>query len=557
MRVEIQNKGIVDLTQRHYKGAGGEAAVYKRDGMAIKIYHKPSKMLNPRKIQELSLIQAPNVVIPELLVLDPKKKTPIGYCTRFIDKAEPLVKFFTPKFRKRHSICEKDIAELVKEIQITTQKVHSANCLIVDNNELNILVVIKGLKPFFIDTDSYQTPSFPATAFSPSTMDPTISIKKGNFTEESDWFSFGILAFQLYIGIHPFQGYHPKYGLANLDKRMHDGVSVFDSNVKLPKSCYDFSVIPVNHLNWFKAVFGDGERCAPPLPDVSIPLVVSKPVVVVVDTADFKIDEVFTLPRTIAYVQQVPGSFYCVDVEGNLYERDKGIGQETGEKVLFCRTTAFGPLLGILKDSNLTIKNRGKVLEEFPAADAMARNNCIYSANQGQLLEISFREIGGNLLLTKKHVGNLSILSSQMLDGFVYQDLLGHAFITVPFEEGKCATYPIKKMDGYRIIEGSSVGSVCVILAEKDGAYHRFVIDISETPPSVRVKQNVPFAQICATQTPTKVNVLSTEEGVELFIGGKVRVLSDPPFTSDNQIFQYGQSIHFVSGNKIFKARTK
>jgi len=63
--------------------------------------------------------------------------------------------------------------------------------------------------PIFLDVDSYQTPSFHADALMESVRDPLIQNNK--FTELSDWYSFGIVVFQMYIGIHPFKGRHPNF----------------------------------------------------------------------------------------------------------------------------------------------------------------------------------------------------------------------------------------------------------------------------------------------------------------------------------------------------------
>ena len=99
-KVKIGNGGTITLTDRQYKAAGGEASIYVAGGMVYKMYHDPDhKQLPLRKMQELSLIANPQVVIPQQLIFDPKDGKPLGYTTKYIDNSEPLLKLFTPLSR--------------------------------------------------------------------------------------------------------------------------------------------------------------------------------------------------------------------------------------------------------------------------------------------------------------------------------------------------------------------------------------------------------------------------------------------------------------------------
>ena len=56
----------------------------------------------------------------------------------------------------------------------------------------------------FIDVDSYQTAGFPATAI----MDSIRDRHSSTYSAGTDWFSFAILAFQMFVGVHPYRGKH-------------------------------------------------------------------------------------------------------------------------------------------------------------------------------------------------------------------------------------------------------------------------------------------------------------------------------------------------------------
>lgn len=247
--VFIKNVGNITLTDKNYVGSGGEATIYKHQNMAIKLYHDHKKSIPEAKINELSIISATNVCKPLHTVYDSKNRL-IGYCMSFIKDTQPICKLFTKSFRDSNSISHADIIDIVKFIQKTIGIIHDDQCLIVDLNEMNLLVSSDFETPIFIDVDSYQTKSFRATAIMDSIRDRTV--KNNNWTELSDWYSFAILAFQLYIGIHPYKGKHPKYKANEWIKRMDDNISVFDKDTSLPAICNDFTVIPSRHLDWLK-----------------------------------------------------------------------------------------------------------------------------------------------------------------------------------------------------------------------------------------------------------------------------------------------------------------
>src|SRR4030042_7024396 len=139
------------------------------------------------------------------------------------------------------------IIHLVENIKKLIYFVHDKNCLIVDGNELNYLVNNDFITPYMIDVNSWQTPSYNATAIMPSIRDWSTT----TFSELTDWFSFAIISFQLFIGVHPFKGTHKKYRRNDFVNRVKDSVSVFNSQVSLPPSARDFNLIPGSYKDWY------------------------------------------------------------------------------------------------------------------------------------------------------------------------------------------------------------------------------------------------------------------------------------------------------------------
>jgi hypothetical protein len=172
-------------------------------------------MIAPAKLRELSVLAEPNIIRPEKILLD-ARKTPVGYSMRYVDRARALCQIFPRAFRVRNNLSSGSIVSLVRRLQDGVRYVHSKGILIVDLNELNFLISDDFTEIYFIDVDSYQTPSFPATALMESVRDR----HSHGFSEKTDWFSFAVVSFQMFVGIHPYKGiFRFGAGFATFDVR--------------------------------------------------------------------------------------------------------------------------------------------------------------------------------------------------------------------------------------------------------------------------------------------------------------------------------------------------
>src|ERR1035437_1387606 len=256
------NKNIT-LTDSEYLAGGGEGEVYVKGSVAYKIYHDRSKMLHIAKMHELqALSDLPEIVIPAEILYNQNGQE-VGYAMQYIQDREFLCKLFTKGFRAKNGIGNNDIIDIVKNMQRILNEIHKRKIIVGDYNEMNF-VLDKGLKTVYhIDTDSWQTPSFKCTAIMPTVQDMTVPM--GYFDENTDWYSWAVVIFQLYMGIHPYKGRHPNYTAKDFEKRVKDKISVFNQDVDIPATAQDFSVIPKIQLDWFKEVFEKGHRGIPPV----------------------------------------------------------------------------------------------------------------------------------------------------------------------------------------------------------------------------------------------------------------------------------------------------
>lgn len=558
LTVFVEGGSKLQLGDRDYIGAGGQAVVYRHGDIAYKIYHDQKDVIPLKKIRELQAIAIANVLAPQKLLYD-QANSVIGYTMRFVRDTNPVCRLFTKTFKLQNNISEKDVVEFVKAMQVTVKQIHGFRCLIVDLNELNVLAADNFKEPFFIDTDSYQTPSFRATAIMESIRDPLV--KGNNFTQESDWFSFAVIAFQLYIGIHPYKGRHPDYKVSDWQKRMKDGVSVFDNKVSLPNVCADFGVIPQRHLEWFKMVFVKNQRCEPPMPDGMVPVTGAQVYKTIVSNQQFDVRLLEECPEEIAYYHDIMGVSYFVGTS-KIWMRKKALADiGPSKKTLLCETTDQKPVIAQLKQSGrLEFSDMdGKVVGTIAAQDMMYRNGCIYSLYGDQLTENGFVKMNDRIFHTTRLCCQVSALTARLLDGLGVQDLLGKWHLILPCEAKSCIVKYLPELDGYRIMEGMYRANIVVILAEKKGVYDKFIIEFEKNYSNyfVRKDEDVGYCEISFAVKSNGVVVMTKDGEVEIFKGLKVKSVQNPPFDASNALYNVQDSIRFTNGNKLLQAEMK
>src|SRR5215469_1833409 len=260
----IRGRGEIRLSDGDFKCQGGQAAIYAQGSTAYKIYTDPHSRIPEAKIAELSVLELPAIIRPLDMLVDADVRT-AGYSMRYIDRGYLLCQVFPAAFRNRHNFGADRALHLVQKLQNGVSYVHSKGILIVDLNEMNFLASGDLKDVFFLDVDSYQTPSFPATAI----MDSVRDRHAVSFDRSTDWFALAIVSFQVFTGLHPYKGTYPPFvGSVNkslmLDERMKANISVLHSGVSVPPTCLPFDMIPPIYLAWYRATFESGVRQAPP-----------------------------------------------------------------------------------------------------------------------------------------------------------------------------------------------------------------------------------------------------------------------------------------------------
>ena len=569
-KYNLQGGGEVNLTPRQFLAKGGEGAVYAKGSVAYKIYLDEKKMIPPAKIKELSVLQHPNIIRPELLIFD-KRKKPVGYTMKLLKDVLPLCQLFTKAFRQRHSITPEKMIELVQKLQELIVYIHSKGIIVVDLNEFNFLCNDIFDEIYGIDVNSYQTPSFPATAIMDSIRDRHATA----FDTNTDWFSWAVITFQMLIGIHPYKGNHPDFKSLpknqRLDARMKQNISVFHKDATLPGVCQPFDAIPNTLRQWYMALFEKGKRLAPPLDfDAAIEVITKIKEIVgsdlfniellkeyeddVLDCSCSPMNRVVVLPNDV-YV----GGRHCQKFW-------------SGKYVIGFLPVNEDPIVAYFDNGNeLRLFNLATYKPvEFNGSmngDAlMESNGRIYLKNGTNVIEVGFYGTGKETRASFNQVGNVLDMpeSTKVFPGVIVQILLNRYVVSIFPESGKCFQVGVQELDGYRLVDAKYENNVLMIVGEKGGLYDRFVFRFNRNYQGYHLRkiENISHTGLNFTVNDAGVcMMINEEEKVEAFSHlsntTQVKMMEDPAINADMRLFHDGTAMLFAQGKKLYKISMK
>jgi hypothetical protein len=565
MKVLVKGVGEVSLTQREFVAKGGEGSIYARAGVAYKLYEDPSKMIDYGKIQELAVLTHPSIIRPEGLITDPNH-VPIGYTMKHLPKTYVLCQLFTKAFKQRNGVNGQIVVDLVKHFREMIEFIHRKNILVVDLNEMNFLCSTDLKNIYAIDVNSYQTPSFPATAI----MDSIRDRHAKKFNESTDWFSWAIVTFQMIIGIHPYKGTHPKFEPVALDERldarMKANVSVFHSESRLPKVCEPFDAIPISLRKWYEAVFEKGLREAPPEDFEKIGPVVVK-------IKDVGVGKFFEIEKIEDYDAEVIGHYFSfgtrvVVTKSSIYV-NKVRHHLPSEKVRIGFSPSGAPIACWLDNGLVNLFDVGsdKAIPYVSHGDAVTTSgDRIYIQNGANFVEVICTEIGGKIIASPKAIGRILDVpeATHVFEGVVFQNLLGRWFATFFPSTGKRIQSKVEELDGYQIVEARHDGRVMVVIGVRKGRYDRFLIRWSSdyTTYSCAVTKNISYTGINFTVGGNGVMVLINEEELVGVASNDptsagIKVMTDDQISGDMRLSHEGAKIVFYRGTSLYQIRMK
>ena len=564
MEVTIKgNKKPIKLNKNNFIASGGEGSIYVKKGTAFKIYTNPKAMIPYSKIGELSVITNANVIKPEKIVLDKKQKA-IGYTMRHVSNTYALCQIFPKAFRDRTGMDTDIVLKLVQKMQNTIANIHKTKgMLVVDLNEMNFLVDKQFKDVYFIDVDSYETPSFPATAIMESIRDWHNPV----FSQLTDWFSFAVVSFQMFIGIHPYKGKHKT--IKGIKDRMLANIPVFHKDVKFPKVCMPFDVIPPAYKEWYKALFFQGKRLPPPsgnIQTVIIPVVVQT----ITGNEDFEITEMFEYNSNVIKFLSVDGTRVTVAAKG-IYINNKLVAEKDVKNSHIAITPLSNQVIAtkIVKsvdDGYLLMSNLsgGEKLEgNISVEDIMSYKGRVYIKNKDIISELRFVEFG-KIHVIPMAVANVMENATKLYDGVVIQNVLGSFMASIFPTAGTHYQIQCPEFKGYQLIDAKYDSNVLIVIGSKKGKYDKFILKFDDkfSTYSIRKIEDISYSGInfAVLENGIVVHINDNEE-VEIFSNkkdaNKVKVIDSSAISGDMRLFNDGVKIVFAKGKKLYRLKTK
>lgn len=552
----------VKIVGNDFVTSGGEAKIYRRNKTIYKIYHNPSEMIPDGKIYELQEIKQPKVLIPKEIIND-SKGVRVGFTMDYIDNVTPLCKLFTNTFINQNNISNDTIIALISRMQETIKQIHAAKCIQVDGNELNYLVSEKNFMDcYFIDVNSYQTKSFPATVIMPSIRDWTAK----KFNELTDWYSFAIIACQLFIGIHPFKGKHQNFKRHDMEKRMRSNVSVFNKNTTFAKSVRDFSRIPANYMDWFINLFEKGKRELPPSRAGEVNVTVQY--IIVTSTDNFTIEEHSKYDDVVLDHHNING-ISVTRTKKSIYIGNSMV-HRVGENVEVVHTPLRQiPTLVKINNGEIELKSLSPSIKVYPGSQMSAEkmmivDNTIYIKNKGDLIETRFSESSHitNILLVSKKVWSISENSSQLFKNIIVEDILGVKHVTVPLPDkvhSRLIRTRIVELDSYKVLDGKYDSDIAVFSVFRPRAmdYGLLVITgVSRKKYDCRFINTIDMNEVNFVTLDNGIVILIYDDQMEIFSNNtdssKVKIIKDKELSSSMKLCKRGVSTRFFTDNKLY-----
>ncbi len=566
-KVILEGRGSLVLRPSNYITSGGEGAIYRIKDIIIKVYLNPTRMIKDNlvdKIRNLSRFKHPFIVAPKGFVFNTHQK-PIGFYMPWI-RGEPLPRVFTNTFWRKNNFNAQKAKVLANGMYETVKAAHDYGAIMVDANELNWLVKLnkQTVEPRIIDVDSWAIGSWRPTVIMPSIRDWHA---KG-FSELTDWFSWGIVTFQVFTGIHPYKGRLAGFGPGDMVKRMQANLSVFTPGVRLNKAVRDFSLIPGPLLDWYRVTFQDGERSVPPSPLASgAPARAARIAYIAVKAQGQLIFDKFY--EGIDPALKVFPSGIVLLKSGRLLDlfSQKIIGQAKSNRVEIIRVED-----GWLKTDYMNKEWRFYYIKQANFQEEEVRldleisllwraHNRLFAINSQGLVELVFKNLGRPLLAIGK-IWRVMPNSTKWFAGVGIEDAMGTKYLLVPFGDSACAMIRTPELDNLEVINAQAGERfVSVIGLDKKGNYQKKEFAFTRDYQIYRLWQgSAENAELNLAILPRGVCATIVQDGeLVVFVpsSGAVRKVQDKNINTNMRLFAWDNKVLYIKGGQIWRIRMK
>lgn len=568
-----QTKQKYELNDGNFKAKGGEGSIYIVGDTVCKICEDGS-MIPEAKFQELAVLDHPRIIRPEDILLNSRKKA-VGYTMRLVPgNAMPLAQILTKTYREREGVTPDHMMNLVSQIGDGLRFVHSHNgYLQVDGNELNYMVTDDHKEAYFIDVNSFQTPSFPADAIMASIRDYSVQQDaSGNWpwSPLSDWYSFAIISWYMFTAIHPFKGMNPNFPdrKTYMVDQMRANVSVLDKDTEYPLGAvyHPFEdVIPGGkdgaYMQWYRAIFMDGKRLpAPESFQATIAFVAKVKEIVGSDNFIMTVIKEFADPIVQHYVSK---GKMVIATTNNLVVDNKTMPRPAGKFRIGFTPKNNKPIMIQMSEDDISLHDLEaghKLRFTATARDIMSCEGRLYLLGGNEISEVDFVE-AGTTIATIKPVAQIMPNATQMFQGVAIQDMLGSLMASIFPAKGHHRQFRLKELGGFQVTDAKYENHVLMVVAmnRSDGEYTRFIFRFKSdwSDYDCRTIEGINPAGLNFTVTDKGICIcLTEEEKIELFsnqVGSSgVKSVDDPAVVADMRLCHSGNEVRFAHGKKLY-----
>lgn len=569
INVRLSGRGPITIRPSDHVATGGEGEIFRASNTVIKLYTDPRKMMNDEmreKIELLSLIKHKFIVAPKGLALDDSGR-PIGYYMDYVD-GEPFPRVFTNDFRQRECFGDQKASVLVDRMREAVQFAHGQKAILADANELNWLMVINANnpEPRVIDVDSWQVGRWPAKVIMPSIKD-WHSVR---FSELTDWFAWGIVSFQVYVGIHPYKGTLDGFERGDLEGRMKANASVFSSGIKLNRAVRNFSVVPSRLLDWYAETFQNGRRSTPPSPfdkGLTVSPVVLTKHAVVSGGGLLICDKIFSAKNDKA-IRVFPCGVVLLE-SGRLVDlySKREIGKAKSNKCEMVLTEkgwlktdhdSSGIIFSLINPVNF--EETGLAIS-IDIRKIVRYENRIFALGESGLTEMVL--VGGTKpILSGGNTWGVMVNATIWFDGIGVQDAMGASYIIAPFGENSCAQMRVRELDGLRPVNAKAGHRfVSIVAVDKNGQYQKFEFSFNETYSSYRLWHGMtddPDINIAILPKGVCATIVRDGE-LDIFVHatGNMTKIQDKQVSTEMTLANIGDKVVYIYEGEVWSARIK
>jgi hypothetical protein len=216
------------------------------------------------------------------------------------------------------------------------------------------------------------------------------------------------------------------------------------------------------------------------------------------------------------------------------------------------------PVLVKLDGNELKFKNlkTNEYLTSFTGTNMMVVDDIIYLKQDNKLYEIEIKDLFGKVIPSIRKTWQIMPNSSQFLQNFIYQTMLGKLYLTIPNPDNIACP----QLDRYKIIDGKYDSKLCIIYASKHGIISKFIIRLSNeyTILDVNVTENVDLIPINFVTLTTGVSVSIIDDGViSVLSKDNILKINDNTITISMMLCKSNNQAMFSKDNKLFKISMK